>query len=273
MKEDQKIIKVKNVSKYFLKNKSFFKRNGEPFAAVDDVSFSVDKGEIYGVIGINGSGKSTLIRILSTLLIPDKGDVFISSYNLKTSASKIREVIARVSVDAAFFKRLTPRENLLFAGRLYGMDSESIIKKSRVILDDLGLSISSFDESMENMSRGMQQKVSIARAFLVSPKVILLDEPTTGLDPKSKLLVLDFIKSKIQEEEMTIILTTHDMKEAENLCTRVAMMQKGKFIIEGTKNEIVKAMNVNSLEDAFIALSDNGKPFNVNDNNEVTYAI
>lgn len=271
MKVSQEIIRVENISKYFVKHKNCFGKGGELFAVVDNVSFTVNEGEIYGIIGVNGSGKSTLIRILSTLLLPDKGNVFISSYNLKTSAPKIREVIARVSVDAAFFKILSPKDNLLFAGRLYGMDSKTIIEKSKMILSQLGSPLNTFEESMQNMSRGMQQKVAITRAFLVSPKIILLDEPTTGLDPKSKLLVSNFIKAKMQEEKITIILTTHDMKEAENLCTRIAIMQKGKFILEGTKREILEAMHVTSLEDAFIALSDDDSP--LNNKNEVTYAI
>ncbi|GAA5534548.1 ABC transporter ATP-binding protein [Deinococcus aluminii] len=224
--------------------------------AVDGVTFQVRRGEIYGVLGPNGSGKSTLIRAMSTLLIPDAGRVSIFGLDVVRDEAQVRRLLNRVSVDAAFYKKLSPRENLLYSAQLYGLAPHVAEERALSTLKRLGLKEKAFYEPLEEMSRGMQQKVAIARAFLTSPVVVLLDEPTTGLDPKSRRDVQEFVLELRDVHDATIILTTHDMPEAERLCDRIAFISSGKFVAEGTPDELrALAGPGKSLEDAFIELT------------------
>jgi len=157
--------------------------------AVNRVSFTVQEGEIFGVLGPNGSGKSTLIRLIATLLLPDDGDIQVFGHDVVHDSLSVQRIINRVSVEASFFKKLSPMENLMYGARLYGMPGGETKKQVVEILTRLGLEKRSIYAPMEEMSRGMQQKVAIARALLSKPRVLLLDEPTTGLDPRSKLEV------------------------------------------------------------------------------------
>ncbi|AFZ68193.1 ABC transporter ATP-binding protein [Deinococcus peraridilitoris] len=224
--------------------------------AVDGVSFEVNRGEIFGVLGPNGSGKSTLIRAISTLLIPDGGQVRMFGLDLRKDEAKLRRMLNRVSVDAAFYKKLSPRENLLYSARLYGLNAAEAEARALAILRRLGLRDKAFYEPLEEMSRGMQQKVAIARAFLTAPIIVLLDEPTTGLDPKSRRDVQEFVLELRDQHDATIILTTHDMPEAERLCDRIAFIQGGKFVAQGTASELKARIGPGAtLEDAFLELA------------------
>src|SRR3972149_4787982 len=162
--------------------------------AVDRVSLDIRRGEIFGVLGPNGSGKSTLIRLIATLLIPDGGRITVFGHDVLEEARVVQALINRVSVEASFFKKLSPMENLMYGARLYGVDPAYARRKVVEILTRLGLENRSISSSMEDMSRGMQQKVAIARAFLTAPVLLLLDEPTTGLDPHSKRAVQHFVR-------------------------------------------------------------------------------
>jgi len=208
------------------------------FYAVKNTSFSIDKGEIFGILGPNGCGKSTLIRMMSTLLLPDKGTIKVAGFNMIKEPEKIKELINRVSVEASFFKRLSAKENLLYASRLYGIEDKNAIAKFTSILSELGFEKKKINDPMEKFSRGMQQKVAIARGFITDPKIIMLDEPTTGLDPKSKLEVQRFIRRVYQETKITIVISSHDMSEVEKLCDRIAIMDKGNIIAIGTAQEL-----------------------------------
>jgi ABC-2 type transport system ATP-binding protein len=228
--------------------------------AVNHVSFNVKEGEIFGVLGPNGSGKSTLIRLMATLLLPDEGQLQVFGYDVVRSPMDVQRLINRVSVEASFFKKLSPMENLMYGARLYGMPGGETKKQVVEILTRLGLEERSIFAPMEEMSRGMQQKVAIARALLSKPKVLLLDEPTTGLDPRSKLEVQDVVRELRDEWGATILLTTHDMKEADVLCDRVAIMDKGNVVAMDTPaglKELVPQENGDeaTLEDVFLALT------------------
>lgn len=228
--------------------------------AVNDVSFNVAKGEIFGVLGPNGGGKSTLIRLLSTLMIPDKGKIVVLGFDIVKQPMQVQQLINRVSVEASFFKKLSPLENLMYGARLYGMESRQTRKQIFEILTRLGLEKSTITSPMEEMSRGMQQKVAIARALLSKPKLLLLDEPTTGLDPRSKREVQAVVREMRDRDGTTILLTTHDMAEAEALCDRIAIMSTGKVIALDTPaglKKLVKWKNdvEPSLEDVFIELT------------------
>jgi ABC-2 type transport system ATP-binding protein len=228
--------------------------------AVDHVSFDVAEGEIFGVLGPNGGGKSTLIRLISTLLLPDSGRITVLGYDTVRQPRKVQEQINRVSVEASFFKKLSPMENLIYGARLYGLDGRSTRRRIIEILTRLGLEKRSIYSPMEEMSRGMQQKVAIARALLSKPRILLLDEPTTGLDPRSKREVQAIIRELRDNDGVTILLTTHDMVEAETLCNRIAIMDNGKIVALNTPEalkQVISAKNGQepTLEDVFLELT------------------
>lgn len=266
-------LTVHEVTKHFQRNKrtpgprslyqriqQLFKREKEIIRAVDNISLEVNIGEIYGILGANGSGKSTLIRLISTLLLPDAGSIQVFGDDVVSNSLKVRQVMNRVSVEASFFKRLSSEENLIYAARLYGIAAPEAARKSKQILERLGFNAERMNEEMEQLSRGMQQKVAIARALLTTPMLLLLDEPTTGLDPKSKRDVQAFIEEIRQERNAVILLTTHDMAEAERLCDKIAIIDQGQFIAEGTVEELIAQTRhengtPETLEDVFIALT------------------
>jgi len=239
-------VVIDGVSKIFKKSRPLFRRLGKQeennkkteVRAVDNVSLTVKRREIVGILGANGSGKSTLIRMLSTLLIPDTGHVSIFGYDVVKDERMVQRIINRVSVEASFFKKLSPMENLLYAARLYNMSGSDARATIRSILARLGIKPDRIDAPLENMSRGMQQKVAIARAFLTAPIVLLLDEPTTGLDPRSKIDVQNFVKELREQHDATILITTHDMEEADALCDRVAIIDQGRLMALGETGEL-----------------------------------
>ncbi|MBC8230778.1 ABC transporter ATP-binding protein [bacterium] len=238
------------------------KREKEVVKAVEHISFTIKPGQIYGILGPNGSGKSTLIRLISTLLLPDSGSIKVFGFDVVNDHFKVRQMINRVSVDAAFFKHLSSQENLVYAARLYGIPVKEAKLNAQKILNKLGFDTNRMDESMEDLSRGMQQKVAVARALLTSPVLLLLDEPTTGLDPKSKREVQNFVDEIRNIQNTTVLLTTHDMEEADKLCDRIAIIENGKFVAEGTSEELKKLVSKTegevTLEDVFIELTGRG---------------
>jgi len=244
-------VVIDNVSKLFTKPRplrAWFHRESKEEAekrvirAVEAISLTVKRREIVGILGANGSGKSTLIRMLSTLLIPDTGHISVFGYDVIRDAATVQRLINRVSVEASFFKKLSPMENLIYAARLYNMPADVARRKIVAILTRLGIKKDRINAPLENMSRGMQQKVAIARAFLTSPIVLLLDEPTTGLDPRSKLDVQHFVQELREIHDATILITTHDMEEAEALCDRVAIIDQGRIVAQGTVDELKSAV-------------------------------
>jgi ABC-2 type transport system ATP-binding protein len=227
--------------------------------AVDDVNLTVPRGEIFGILGSNGSGKSTLIRLISTLLLPDAGAIRVFGHDVVEEEMAVKRLINRVSVDAAFFKKLSPWENLSYAARLYGMPNHEARLRAVEILGQLGIKKKRIDEPLEHMSRGMQQKVAIARAFLTSPILLLLDEPTTGLDPRSKRDVQEFVLAIRERHDATVLLTSHDMGEADRLCDRLAIIDNGKIVALDTPAALKERCQVDgkpaTLEDAFMRLT------------------
>ncbi len=236
-------------------------QNGKPeTVAVDHLTFEVSRGEIFGVLGPNGGGKSTLIRLIATLLLPDEGNISVFGHDVIRDPMAAQRMINRVSVEASFFKKLSPMENLFYGARLYGVSGQEIRRQVVEILDRLGIPEKNINRPMEEMSRGMQQKVAIARALLSAPVLLLLDEPTTGLDPRSKRDVQAFVRELRDNHDTTIVLTTHDMVEAENLCDRIAIMDSGRIVALDTP-ERLKAMagrtngHQPTLEDVFLELT------------------
>lgn len=251
---DTLAIRVRGLKKVFAKRRGFRGQVRQEWA-LKGVDFDVGYGETYGLLGPNGSGKSTLIRLLATLLVKDGGEMELLGFKLPEQEAEVRRRIGRVSVDAAFYKKLSPRENLLYTGMLYGLDSDYAQTRGLEILEQLGFPARRYNDPLEDMSRGMQQKVTIARALMVDPPLLLLDEPTTGLDPKSKRDVQQFLESLRERRGTTILLTTHDMLEAERLCARIGLLAHGALIAEGTADELKALAKADNLEDAFLKLS------------------
>ncbi len=243
---------VEDVSKRFVVG-----RKKPPVTAISHVSMRLERGDIHGVLGANGSGKSTLIRLICGLLTLDEGRIEVFGHDIVRDEMAVKRLINRVSVDAAFFKKLSPMENLLFAARLYGLDGPRAKREAIGILARLGISEKRIDRPIEQMSRGMQQKVAIARALLTSPTLLLLDEPTTGLDPRSKLDVQSFIEELSQTHDATIVLTTHDLAEAERLCGRITIIDDARVVAEDTPSGLKSLIRDRvtgpaTLEDVFM---------------------
>jgi ABC-2 type transport system ATP-binding protein len=239
-------IETRDINKYFGGGFNYRRllpvgkrRNGKgPAHVLRDVSFTAQRGEIYGVLGANGSGKSTLVRILSTLLLPDSGEARTFGLDVVRQSSEVRTLINRVSADPSFFRNMSAVENLLFFGRVYGLSPAETKRRLPGILARLGFEWERALEPMSHLSRGQQQKMAVARSFLTSPVLMLLDEPTTGLDPRSKREVQAFVRQVRAEHDSTILLTTHDMEEAELLCDRIAFIANGRIVAEGTPFEL-----------------------------------
>jgi ABC-2 type transport system ATP-binding protein len=221
--------------------------------ALDGVTFSIARGECVAVLGQNGSGKSTLVRLLSTLLLADGGTARVFGYDVFDQPKPVRRLIARVSVEASFFKKMSSAENLGYAARFYGMTAKETRGKIPEILGRVGFPPDRRGEPMENLSRGMQQKVALARGLLTSPVLLLLDEPTTGLDPRSKLEVQDFIREVRRVHDATILLCTHDLTEAEALAERIGILDRGRLLALEPAGELKRRYHAATLEEAFFA--------------------
>jgi ABC-2 type transport system ATP-binding protein len=221
--------------------------------ALKNVTFTIERGECVAILGQNGSGKSTLVRLLSTLLINDGGEARIFGHDAFKDTRAIRRLVNRVSVEASFFKKMSAAENLSYAARFYGMGPSKTRTAVPAILEKVGFPAERRGEPMENLSRGMQQKVALARALLTSPVLLLLDEPTTGLDPRSKLEVQEFVRDVRAEHDATILLCTHDMNEAEALADRVGLLDRGELLFLEPVADVKRRYDVDTLEEAFFA--------------------
>ena len=222
-------------------------------AALDGISFTMARGETVAILGQNGSGKSTLVRLLSTLLLPDGGSARVFGHDVHREPRAVRQLVNRVSVEASFFKKMSAVENLSYAARFYGMSPRQTRDDIPRILGRVSFPINRRGEPMENLSRGMQQKVALARALLTSPVLLLLDEPTTGLDPRSKLEVQQFVKEIRREHDATILLCTHDLTEAEVLAERVGIIDRGRLLRLEPADALKAHYGASTLEEAFFA--------------------
>jgi ABC-2 type transport system ATP-binding protein len=236
-----------------------FGRRGRRVAALEEVSFTIARGECVAVLGQNGSGKSTLVRLLSTLLLPDGGSARVFGHDVVREERAVRRLVNRVSVEASFFKRMSATENLSYAARFYGLGPRVTRQRIPEILGRVGFPVDRASAPMEDLSRGMQQKVALARALLTSPVVLLLDEPTTGLDPRAKLEVQGFIREVRRLQDTTTLLCTHDMVEAETLADRVGILDRGRLLALETPTALRRRYRAETLEDAFMAAT--GKTF------------
>ncbi len=244
-------LELRHIEKKFKKGRKDYSH------ALKSVSLTLNRGEVVGILGPNGSGKSTLVRVISTLTLPDAGEVEVFGIDAVKRPKEVQRYMNRVSVEASFFKKLSSMENLLFGAKLYGVTDRESKPMIREILDGIGFDFKRVNEPMEHLSRGMQQKIALARALLTSPMLMLLDEPTTGLDPRSKKDVQALIRSIRADHESSILLCTHDMGEAEELCDRIGILLNGELIAintaEGLKRQYQTGDDLPTLEEVFMA--------------------
>jgi len=201
--------------------------------AVNGVSFSIEEGEIFGLLGPNGAGKTTTIRILSTVIPPDKGDVIIGGYSLQKEANNIRGIIGICPQELALYPDMSAFDNLVFFGRMAGLSSQEAREQAIANLEMMGLLERAKKSRVDKFSGGMKRRVNLAIALMGHPRLLFLDEPTIGIDPQSRNNIYETIKG-LQAKGMTILYTTHYMEEADKLCQRVAIMDSGKIVAMGT---------------------------------------
>lgn len=242
-------IEVDKISKTFYRGFPIRKKT----KALDRVSLEIKKGELFGILGPNGAGKTTLLNILSTLLFPDEGEVKILGKDIFHSHTNIRKKLNMSSGNPNFPWSFTVEEILYFYGMLYGLKGNGLRKKVEDCIQWFGLGDfrkKRFDE----LSTGTKQKLSLAKSLLNDPEILFLDEPTVGLDPDIAYKIRNFIKGIHKEKEMTIILTTHYMHEAEIMCERIAFINKGRVVAIGTIDELKEQVKAKNLEEVFLEL-------------------
>jgi len=222
------------------------------FTAVDRVSFEVEKGEVFGLLGPNGAGKTTTLRLLSTLLRPTSGSANIAGYDLLREPQRVRQSIGVLPEDAGLYDRLTPREHLFYYGRLHGIPKDRLEKRIDELLEIMELTDRA-STKVGDFSKGMKQKVALLRAFVHDPPVLLLDEPTAGLDVMSSRSIHALVE-RFQKEGRAIIVSTHNMTEAQKLCRRVGIIDHGRIVGIGTVEELEALTHQKDLESVFVQL-------------------
>lgn len=228
----------------------------EDTLAVDDLSMTVEKGELFGLLGPNGAGKSTLTKMISGMLNPTSGTITVADHNIQKEAMKVKEMLGVVPQDIVLYDYLNAKENLSFYGRLYGLSGKKLKSRINELLKFTQLDEKAVKRHVSTYSGGMKRRVNIAAALLHEPQVILLDEPTAGLDPQNKHALWDIIQ-KLKEQGKTIVLTTHMMEEAEELCSKVAIMDHGKIIALGSPSQLVKQVK---MENTITVIPDKSSP-------------
>ena len=218
------IIKVENITKRF-KDK----------LVLDNISFDIEEGEIFGLIGPNGAGKSTLINIITNLMMADNGNVFVEGKNLLEDTIYIKSIIGLVPQELAIIEQLTPYDNLEYFGYLYGLSGKLLKDRINEALEFAGL-VDVKKKKISKLSGGMKRRLNLAIAILNHPKILILDEPTVGVDPQSRNHIFDFLRKLSNENNTTIIYTSHYMEEVEHLCSKIFIIDEGKEIASGTQD-------------------------------------
>jgi len=219
--------------------------------AVDHVSLHINKGEIFGLLGENGAGKTTTLRLLATLLTPTSGTATIGGVDLVADPAGVRRQLG-VIFEGGIYDRLTARENMRYFGKLYAMRGEELEKRINKIIALLDMSDYA-DERVVRFSKGMRQKVAIGRSIVHDPEILLMDEPTAGLDVTAARLVHDFV-IRIREEGKTILFSSHNMTEVQKLCNRVAIIHRGRIVAEGSIDDLKQSSRQKDFEELFVRL-------------------
>jgi ABC-2 type transport system ATP-binding protein len=241
-KMSEPAIEIRNLTKKF-----------EDKTALNSISLEVGKGELFGLLGPNGAGKTTTLNILCGLVKPTNGTAKIYSHDVQTETQKVKELIGVCPQETAIYPYLSGAENLELFGNLHCMNKKLLKERSKLLLSTLGLKEDA-KRVTAKYSGGMKRRLSLALALIHDPQVVFLDEPTVAMDPQSRHAVWDFIKNQ-KTKGKTVVLTTHYMEEAEELCDRVGIIDRGKFIAQGTPKELIAESNVKNLEELFIKLT------------------
>lgn len=245
------MIQVEGLTKVFND-----KKRGK-IVAVNNLNFNCRKGQVFGLLGPNGAGKTTTLRILATMIFPTKGEIMVNGLNVVKHAAKVRRQIGFLSSETGLYDRFTPRETVMFFGRINGMEDEIIKKRTAEIFHNLDMEDFQ-DVRVNKLSTGMKQKLSIARSIIHNPPVLILDEPTVGLDIITARTVIEYVK-KFKEEGKCIVYSTHIMREAEKLCDVIAIIHQGNIIAKGTLQELKKNSLSDDLEEIFFGLISQGE--------------
>lgn len=244
------MLEVRNVTKKFVKkNKN---NQSEEFLADNDISFTAKEGEVVGIIGPNGAGKTTLLRMIAGIMEPTSGEVLIDNKTHQEDMIGIKKKIAFLSGNTKLYKDISPYELLEMTGSYYEVDKKTLEKRIKAIVKKFNME-SFLHQKIATLSTGQYQRTSIARCLVHNPEYYILDEATSGLDVISSKSILDFIK-EVKQENKCIIYSTHYMEEAENICDKIVMINKGKVIAQGTPTEICKKTKTTNLRDSFFAL-------------------
>ncbi|HEX9261448.1 MAG TPA: ATP-binding cassette domain-containing protein [Candidatus Bathyarchaeia archaeon] len=225
----------------------------EDVTAVDGVSLQVEEGELFGLLGPNGAGKTTIINILCGLTPPTSGSCRVGSFDVQKQKTKVKDIIGVCPQETAIYPYLTGSENVELFGNLYTMNKQTLGTRRAMLFEKMGLTHDA-KRRAEKYSGGMRRRLSLVLSLINDPQIAFLDEPTVAMDPQSRHAVWDFIK-ELKTQKKTIILTTHYMEEAEELCDRVGIIDHGKLIAVGSPNELILHNNVKNLEEVFITLT------------------
>lgn len=244
------MIKVENITKEFTKKTS--EKETITFLADDNISFTAKPGEVVGILGPNGAGKTTLLRIIAGIMEPSKGTITIDDKTYEKDSITIKKEIAYLSGNTKLYKDISPYELLEMTASYYGLSKKEYQKKIKEISNKFNMT-SFLHQRIGTLSTGQYQRTSISRCLIHNPKYYILDEPTSGLDVISSKTIIDFIK-EMKKENKCILYSTHYMEEAENICDKIVMINKGKIIIEGSKEEIFGKTKTTNLRDSFFAL-------------------
>ncbi len=240
--DESKSVEAKDIA---IQIHGLTKRFGD-LAAVNSVDLEIEKGELFGLLGPNGAGKSTLIKMLTTMLTPTEGEAWVWSHDVTRERNAVRSSIGVVFQDTSIDTMLTGRENLDFHGRMYGMDGQTRKKRIQDVLDLVDLTDKA-DIKMEDYSGGMRRRLEIARGLMHHPKVLFLDEPTLGLDAQTRRHIWEYIKNMNKNEGVTIVLTTHYMEEADQLCSRVAIVDNGRIVALDTPKNLKDMIGADTI--------------------------
>ena len=244
------MLKVENITKEFTKKTS--EKETITFLANDNISFTAKPGEVVGILGPNGAGKTTLLRIIAGIIEPSKGTVTIDDKTYKKDSIEIKKEITYLSGNTKLYKDISPYELLEMTASYYGLSKKEYQKKIKEISNKFNMT-SFLHQRIGTLSTGQYQRTSISRCLIHNPKYYILDEPTSGLDVISSKTIIDFVK-EMKKENKCILYSTHYMEEAENICDKIVMINKGKIIIEGSKEEILRKTKTTNLRDSFFAL-------------------
>jgi len=245
------MIQVEGLTKIFKD-----KKRGK-VVAINNLKFECQKGQIFGLLGPNGAGKTTTLRILATMMVPTQGKAEVNGFDVVKDANKVRRHIGFLSSETGLYDRFTPRETVKFFGRINGIEDKIIEKRMAEIFCNLDMEDFQ-DVRVNKLSTGMKQKLSIARSIIHNPPVLILDEPTVGLDIITARTVIEYVK-KFKEEGKCIIYSTHIMREAEKLCDVIAIIHQGNIIAKGTLEELKKNSLSDDLEEIFFGLINQGE--------------